>query len=274
MSAPSEKCPSRFQLDRFAHGEIAEDKRTELQPHLDQCSRCTEWIEQIKAKEELLRRQVDSDQFAEKVMRRRAKSKQSPSDAAHGFHPLLEWLRGHWVPIASTAAACLILVVVGVSLSRHAPIPTVMDTAIKGTSSVKIHCLRQGKVFELEPGSPIQQGDALRFEAFTEKNRYLLVLSVQADGQVEVYVPFDGKQSLKITEGKKQLLEGSVIMGDSNQDELLVFLFSKVPIVAASAQDRAKQAYARAKRRLPGISRLGINAEQHTRLLVRKRSSE
>jgi len=91
----------------------------------------------------------------------------------------------------------------------------------------------------------------LRFQAFSEEHDYVLVLSLQADGQINVYAPFHGTASAPIRRGQITTLgHESIVLDQSNTDELLIALFSGHPINAPEAMAEVKKAFLTAGRNL------------------------
>jgi hypothetical protein len=245
------RCPSRLTLHRLLHGEL--EGEAGLAEHVQGCERCSAWLERTRASERELEQEADPRRFAASVAARRQGG------------------GGRRLQLLAAAAVVLLAVGVTVIIWPRPPEPPPGGTAIKGTSSLRIHCRRRGEVFELDPGDAVQGGDALRFEVFSDAHTHVLGLSMRPDGQVSVYAPFGGVASVPLTRGRAQVLPGSVVLDDGAGDELLVFVFSRGPVTADAARRRAREALGAAGGRLREVRRLDLPGEQKLRLLTRER---
>jgi hypothetical protein len=169
----------------------------------------------------------------------------------------------------SAAAGCTLLAAL-LLLSRSASPPETRESVgTKGGSSLRVFCRTQGTTFQLEPGDRVSAGDGLRFEVLSVEHSFLMMIALRSDGEVSIYAPFEGRQSLRIPVRKAVLLEGSITLDDSKLDELLVVLLSKVPISAIAAKAAAARALREAKGNLRVIGRLELPGEQLLRMLPR-----
>jgi hypothetical protein len=243
-------------LHRLLHGELAHEP--EVGAHVEGCERCRAWLEQTRIREQALEQGIEVRRFAADV-------------AARAAAPSRKKTPSRRLQLLAAAAVVLLAVGVTVILWPRPPGPSPEATAIKGASSLKIHCRRQEAVFELDLHDRVRGGDALRFEVFSEHHAHVLGLSIQADGEVSVYVPFGGQASQQLAPGRARVLPGSVLLDSEGGDELLVFVFSKEPIVAAIAREKAREAFADAGGKLSGIKHLGLEGEHRLRLLRRER---
>jgi hypothetical protein len=261
-------CPSALQRDRYLHGELEGDAAASTRAHVETCSRCQGWLEEARQREAALMAAADEDALVARVVDRLG----TPAQEQEERPSLWGWLLGHRPLVAGLAAACLLVVVVGVALIDRGPGPgpgpAPGPIQIKGTTSVKVFCQRQadGRVVELEPGERAGAGDALRFEVFSSRLRHVLVLALEASDRVTLYAPFDGARSASLEPGATTRLPGSVIL-EGEADELLVFAFSEEPITAARARAAARRALARAGGRLEAVERLELPGSQHRRLI-------
>ena len=260
-------CPSRLQLDRMRFGELGGEDLQDVEVHLESCGRCASWVEEAETEEQ----GIDPARMARLSERLRDTIRPARREAAQRSG-VWSWLarRGPILAAAGCAVALSAVLILGPS-DPPADRPPADDIQIKGATSYKIHCKRKGRVFELMPGDPVVAGDALRLEIFSEDLPHLLVISIQEDGETSCYVPFSGRRSAKIPVGRRTLLEGSLVLDDSDQDELLVFLFSQRPLEAKAAKTAARSAYRAASGRLSGIKGFDLGDRQHLRRLRRKK---
>ena len=90
-------------------------------------------------------------------------------------------------------------------------------------------------VFDAENGAHLVPGDAIRFVLDTEGGHYVLVLSVDSAGQINVYHPYGGDASAPIdTAARRVVLDGSIVLDDAPGPERIWAVISDRPISVAT----------------------------------------
>lgn len=265
-------CPSKLRLDQYRFAELKDDERTAIKSHLVDCDRCTAYLANANTTEEALVAQCDEVRFANNVLERLTPADKKEEEKRPSFLQQLQ-LRVNlgWLA-AATTAACFSLWL-GFSMLDQGPIDLdQQDIRIKGASSLKIYLKRQGKVRVVKQQQSILPEDAIRFELLSQKLNHVIVISLQQNGGVTVYAPFDGSQSQKILLGKAVTLPGSIIL-DGKQDELIVALLSDKPILAKQVRLAAEKSWRAAKGNLSAITRLPLPYLQHLKRLPAKRGA-
>jgi hypothetical protein len=262
-------CPSKLQLERVLHGEIAGQVEATLNRHLDSCASCRDWLEAARSETKRLGVEVDSSAFADRVARRLGDRERQAPRGDHRDGWLQRWLVGYkaaWLGLAAAALAGLLLMTTFYAQPPGEPaIPT---TRIKGSSFVRLHLKRGHDVRVLTPEARTRAGDAIRFEVFPGAHGYVMVLALRSDGHVSVYAPFDGEQSLPVTPHHRHLLDGSIVL-EGKRDELLIVVLSDAPVAADAATAAVEAAFGRAGGRLDRTHGLNLDATVHLRLLHR-----
>jgi len=72
-----------------------------------------------------------------------------------------------------------------------------------------------GDVFVVDPGATLATGDAVRFVVDTGGARFVLVVSVDGAGQINVYYPFGGTASAQLDGRDRVTLDGSIVLDDA-----------------------------------------------------------
>jgi hypothetical protein len=143
-------------------------------------------------------------------------------------------LTGRWkawiVPLA-LAPALAVALVLAVPGRLGLPVPSGHDAyGIKGAATLRVFALRDGAVSQVSSGEALAAGDQLRFQIEPAGARYVLIVSVDAQGTVGVYLPFEGTESAVVDGGGTFLSPDSVILDATPGPERVFALFSAKPI--------------------------------------------
>ena len=225
-------------VDAFVSEKLAGADRSRAEAHLTDCARCRDDVARSRAA------QAD---FCEIVLPRTlARVRSRLSSPAHAWH---RRFRSPWTWLAgvATAAAALLLFV---------RTPARDDILTKGGASLRVVARRDGKLFPVADGTRLRAGDELRF-VVSAGARWLLVASIDGDGQASVYYPFDGVSSASIdAAGKRLELPGSIVLDQARGPERIFALFSDTPLPSA-----------RVKAELVRLGAGGADAIRNTRAL-------
>jgi hypothetical protein len=71
------------------------------------------------------------------------------------------------------------------------------------------------RVFGVDPGAALAAGDAIRFALDGADGRYLLVVSVDGAGQINVYYPYGGSAAAPIDPADHLVVDGSIVLDDA-----------------------------------------------------------
>lgn len=206
---------SAFTVDALLSGALSSADQVTAERHLDGCARCRDDVAAARA----LREKFTADVLPRTLPAVRARARRST-----------KWIA---VVAAGLAAAAAIALVLHFKAPPAKPdVPEEPYLAIKGSAGMKIVAQHAGTQLEVVDGVKLAKGDAIRFVVDPNGLAYLLVASVDGDGQVTVYFPAGGKESGRVEDGHKVELPGSIVLDDARGPERVFALFSREPISA------------------------------------------
>jgi len=166
--------------------------------HVAGCARCREALEHARG---------EAAVFARRVMPRTL-----PAIEARLGRRRIAWL----VPATIALAAVAVWLVVLPRLRPDAERPAI---AAKGSPVLHLVARRalaaEDRVFGVEPGAALAAGDAIRFVLDGADGRYLLVVSLDGAGQINVYYPYGGTAAAPLTAAGHVVLDGSIVLDDA-----------------------------------------------------------
>ncbi len=157
--------------------------------------------------------------------------------------------------------ACLMIAV----LWTRQEAPLVLS---KGGAHLGYYVSRGDEVRKGKKEMELLSGDLLRFFYSSDKNRYLLLVGVEADGRLSTYFPAGGNESEAITKGEEIYLPGSSAWAPRTSFERFFALFSERPISVKEVGDDLSKVLEQHPPR--DIEELSLDADQTTFLLVRR----
>lgn len=218
------ECPSRFTLVQSVAGDLGESEKAVLEEHLKNCPKCQETLQRIRSNADAYRETADA--HLQKLM------------TAIGQEPVPIKKRGPRrlyllsAAVLATAAALCLLVLHPRQLPFFQSDTPLTETgeSFKGQLGVQITALRNGEQFSVETDTVLRKDDALRFSITTASAGYLCILSIDADGQMQLFYPSEtdpnASQFVKLPASGHHEMPGSIVLDDSEGIEYMgVFLF-------------------------------------------------
>jgi len=145
---------------------------------------------------------------------------------------------------AAAAAAALVAIVVVPSLrDDSAPTPETEPSVqeapatyvgLKGNSAMTLYVKRGAEVFRHASGGTLMAGDVVRVVPAASGWEYVMLVSRDARGTVQLVYPWDGSASARLPQPGKPLV-GAFQLDDVDGEEKLVALFSSEPVAARDA---------------------------------------
>ncbi|MFH1464922.1 MAG: hypothetical protein ABIO70_11110 [Pseudomonadota bacterium] len=213
--------PSRLELDRLAVGELEGEQAARIETAVG-----IECIQARAAAIDATREKVAP--FDAEILRKRAYRCAGEDEAAAarrveearrariGARPW--WQR--WLPVGAGVAAVAVLLL----NIQPPPEPGQRHTA-KGEGDIDFYLLRGDHV---HPGSEDElhyAGDRVQFTYRTVGEDSLVLVSVDGRGGLSVYYPREGERPLEVVPGERRVLEGSILLDDAPDYELILAFF-------------------------------------------------
>ena len=229
-------CLSDLALDRLVAGERVADAAA----HAAGCARCGARLEEFR------RAQATDAPLLDQIRAR------APVAGGTVVPLRRRLLLSTMLPLAAAAAIVLLL------LPRFLR-PNVGERP-KGSSALALDVVvkhADGHVEALGPQGRVRAGDAIRFLVSTPRAGHLVILGLDAAGNVSVYVA-DGDNPHRIDRGQKQAMPGSIVLDATPGAEKLVALECEARFAVADAVDAGRRALQRAAQDPRRAAALGL----------------
>jgi hypothetical protein len=229
-------------LDALLADQLSGTARAEAEAHLMSCARCRDDAAEARAAQR---------QFAEVILPRTLARVRSRLVAPP---PRWRWL----APLGSLAVAA-VLIVVGLHIRDNSE----PDLMTKGAPSLRLISRRDGRLFPVQDRSHLRAGDEIRFVVAAAPQPYLLVGSIDGDGQASIYFPFDGESSGAIDARAGRIeLPGSIVLDEARGPERIFALFSDAPLPATRVREALRTVAAGGATAIRNTTRLPLGATQ------------
>jgi len=236
-------CPSDYALDAYlAAGMPAAHP---VRRHLETCPSCRDRLQVHAQVGEMFERDVypaTVDAVVGRLVKRRA-----------------AWWQNQ-LPVLLAAAASLVLVLaVSLRVDQNGGREE-SYLGVKGTVGVQVIARRAGKTFRLGPGDTLLAGDMLRLVVAPPRAGYLMVVSIDVRGKLDVYWPHGGGAAMRVAPGEAPL-PGSVVLDEQTGPERILVLWNERPFDEHAVRQAFGQAWGRAGHPA-SLERLPLDAEQ------------
>jgi hypothetical protein len=211
--------------------------------HIDGCGHCRGEFERIRA---------EGATFTRKAFPRTLSAVEARLSRRR-----LSWLATAAFSVVAVAIAMLWLVGDDLVAPRalRASQPGVRRPVIAAKGGPVLHLVArrtaggEERIFGIESGAHLASGDAIRFVVDRPDGLYLLVVSVDGAGQVNVYYPYGGADAGRIEPGARVVLDGSIVLDDAVGPERVWAVVSDRQVTVAELRAQ-----------LPAIARGGAAA--------------
>src|SRR5262249_25846111 len=258
---------SSFTLDAMALGALSSEEAEQVRAHLSNCARCAADFEEATAAR---------DHFARDVLPRTARRFRRIEEPRRFSLRILPML------LAPSLAAAVVAIFVLPSLYRRqdsAQLPGQdsrppilgQDLRIKGEPILRAAARRGDRTLVVQDGAVLAPGDEVHFFVQASGFEYLLIASVDADGDATVYFPYGGAQSalLQPTEGEQS--PGSIVLDESRGPERVYAFFSHRPLPSAAVLAELRGLAARGPTAIRAQRTLSISADAQSSIWFEKR---
>jgi hypothetical protein len=197
-------CATDLVFDQWFGGEHTKERVSQLQAHLQTCTRC-------RLRGELIERERVA--FLTKAPTMAANASIVRQAAARRAPARASFARSSWYSVAALAGLTLIAVVVGVLPAVRSRMPEPDGERRKGGFQVGFFVKRGGEVRRGASGEVVYPGDLLRFTYSSEHPMYLALLGRDAH-DASVYFPLSGPgpaaEAARVAPGSEQALDFSL----------------------------------------------------------------
>lgn len=141
---------------------------------------------------------------------------------------------------------------------------------LKGGPGLQVWARRGEAVFEVGEGTRLREGDRVRFAPRLPGPGYVMILSVDAHGQVSLHHPHGGERALELRPPlSAAALAGSVELDESRGPERIFLLFSTADFERAAVERAARDGLA-AQGSVEALRALPLADIEQTSLLILK----
>jgi hypothetical protein len=240
---------STFDLDALELGALAPPQQARARAHLETCGRCQADLAETRAAADRFRTHV-FPRTVEAAGRRRRPS---------AFR---------WLTLGAALAAGVAVVLLVLARPRDEG-PAL---AVKGGPGWHVYARRGERVFAVGEGARLASGDQLRFALEPAGLPYLLLASVDGDGKVSVYYPYEGDQSGRLPSEMRIELPDSIRLDDAVGPERVFALLSHTPLPAAPVRLALRALGARGATAVRSQRTLPVAADVQLTLIFEKES--
>lgn len=234
--------PNRLELGRLWSGELREEEAERLRTQIADDPAAQAYLATL----ERAREQVAP--FDAEILRKRAfrtqeeDARQAESQQRREVQPRRAgaWWR-RWLPASAAlaAAAVALLVVLPPQSTRERHVTPYTAQGTKGEGSIEFYVLRDDQV---HPGSEDEThwaGDSIQFTYRTQGESTLVILSLDGRGELNLYYPSAGDAPVPVVPGERKVLEGSIVLDDAPDFELVLAYFGHARVEAVLNEVRA-----------------------------------
>jgi hypothetical protein len=116
-------------------------------------------------------------------------------------------------------------------------------TGIKGGVGLMVFARQGAEVREVNDGDTLRPGDQIRFSPAVPRDGYLMIVSIEDGGRLNLFYPASGEHAMKVGAGGVPL-PGAIVLDESKGPERIFLLFSPKPFSLAEVAGAVKRARA------------------------------
>ena len=219
-------CPRRFELIRLAVGDLSSQHLEDVRSHTLACQKCAQELARIEQQKQSFLSHHPWEKNSELLFMRVNTARISRRRPAW-FFPAIATV------FAVGGVLCFLLF--------FKPEPSTIRT--KGDVSLSFFVQRGTHIVPGVSGGEYQANDQIQCVYSSGPNHYLFLVSLDEKGRISNF-NYQGKaQSIAIIPGNNQVLEGSIILDESNGLERVFAIFSDQPLEFSFIEQAGKQAF-------------------------------
>jgi hypothetical protein len=228
--------PDKLTIERYAAGELGENKSRELTAHLAECTTCKDYHMSITKERETFLRVYP---FEELLKRKVSASPQS--SILEGLKAILNILNKPVLfPVYASFLFFLVITPLMFSLNHD-------TTQFKGAHALSFAYQRAGNTIQGNSAYRLQNGDKVQVFFTSGGYRNASLASVDKNGTVSFYHPDASSQycSVNVAGGTQEAFPGSILFNDVQGDELVVLILSETPVTVESVKSWVGDAFSK-----------------------------
>jgi hypothetical protein len=230
----SHTSPDKLTIERYAAGELGENKSRELTAHLEQCSSCNDYHKSITKEREMFLRVYPY----EELLKRRVSAKPQ-NRVLDGLKTVLNTLNKPILfPVYASFLFFFVITPLMFSLNNN-------TTQFKGAHALSFAYQRAGNTIQGTSAYRLQNGDKVQVFFTSGGYRNASLASIDKNGTVSFYHPDASSQycSVGVTGGAQEAFPGSILFNDVQGDELVFLILSEIPVTVESVKSWASDAF-------------------------------
>lgn len=234
--------PSRLELGQLWSGEACGVEAERLRTQADTQPVAGAYLEALDQEREVV------PAFDPEILRKRAfrieedaerQAALAAREAARAARPRRAWWQA-FLPVTAAVAVATVAVVALIpdpSVREQHVTPYLADGS-KGGGGIEFVLLRDGEVHTGSEDEVHWAGDRIQFRYRTTGESTLVMVSVDGRDELNLYYPDSGDEPLAIIPGERVTLDGSIVLDDAPDFELILAYFghSSVEVVLDEVQ--------------------------------------
>jgi hypothetical protein len=232
----SHTSPDKLIIERYAAGELGDEKSRELTAHFAECPACNDYHNSLTKERETFLRVYPFDELL-----KRGVTVNAQNGIFEGLKKVLDIFNK---PVLYPVYAALLLFVIITPMM----FPVNNDTTqFKGAHALSFAYQRGGNTIQGTSAYRLQSGDKVQIFFTSGGYRNASLLSVDKNGTVSFYHPDGSSQycSVNVTGGAQEAFPGSILFNDIQGDELVILILSDVPVNTEIAKTWVADAFSK-----------------------------
>jgi len=235
--------PSRLEIGQAWSSEIDDTQARAIRDGAASQPASVAWLEGLDAARD------EVAPFDPELLRKRAfriredEQREAELEAKREAQPRAAWWREFLSVTGAVAAATVAIVVllppVDRPTTREQHVTPHTTAGAKGSGAIDFYLLRDDQV---HPGSEDEihwAGDRVQFSYRTQGESTLVLLSVDGRGELNLYYPDVGDDPVPVVPGERHMLDGSIILDDAPDFELILAYFGHSSVAEVNDEVRA-----------------------------------
>ncbi len=225
--------PSRLDIERLSAGEVSTSERSRLEAHLEECSTCQSYFDELESDRAALLALTPPAVFVAQVTEREGIERTR-------LRRRFLWWSGGGLAMAAAAAAIAAFVLFHPDV-EDPPSGTPDDEyRLMGSTTVRAFLNRAGAVSTYELGQPLAIDDQLRIEVTVTEPSHVVLLAVENRG-IEPVTLVPGAAHAVVIDGQT-ILPGSIVITEDPEPVRLILVVRDEPFRVIDIEQEVRTA--------------------------------